>query len=89
MNDGGVPFCAQSLCQLDDPAAAIRGQAEQRWVAQRAAATGDSVAQVRHAAESWTGQAQARRQREVAKIMASLRREIARGSSSEIGRAHV
>jgi superfamily II DNA or RNA helicase len=72
----------QSLCQLDDPAAAIRGQAEQRWAAQRADTTGDSVAEVARVAESWTGQAQARRQREVARIMASLRREIAKGTSS-------
>src|ERR1700752_3980280 len=26
----------QSLCQLDDPAAAVRGQAERRWAADRA-----------------------------------------------------
>jgi len=71
----------QSLCQLDDPAAAIRGQAERRWAADRAKATGSSAEEVQREAATWTGAAQARRQREVAKIMATIRREIAKGST--------
>ncbi len=73
----------QSLCQLDDPAAAIKDQAEQRWVSQRAKATGETEADVRRAAPGWTGEAQARRGREVMRIMAALRREIAKGACSE------
>ncbi len=71
----------QSLCQLDDPADAIRGQAERRWAADRAAATGAEPADVQVEAARWTGAALARRQREVARIMAALRREIAKGSA--------
>jgi superfamily II DNA or RNA helicase len=71
----------QSLCQLDDPAAAIRGQAEHRWAADRAKATGSSAGEIQREAATWTGAAQARRQRDVAKIMATIRREIAKGAT--------
>ncbi len=71
----------QSLCQLDDPAAAIRGQAERRWAADRAKATGGSAVQAQREAESWTGAARERHQREVARIMAAVRREIAKGAA--------
>lgn len=71
----------QSLCQLDDPAAAIRGQAEHRWAADRAKTTGSTAQEVRREAAGWTGAAQARRQREVARVMATIRREIAKGAA--------
>ncbi len=70
----------QSLCQLDDPAAAIRGQAEHRWAVDRAKATGAAQEDVQREAATWTGAAQERRQREVARIMATIRREIAKGT---------
>ncbi|HYK32646.1 MAG TPA: DEAD/DEAH box helicase family protein [Streptosporangiaceae bacterium] len=71
----------QSLCQLDDPAAAIRGQAEHRWAADRAKATGSSTEDVQREAATWTGAAQTRRQRELARVMATIRREIAKGAT--------
>lgn len=68
----------QALCQLDDPAAALGDVAERRWAAERAQATGTSVADVERDAVGWTGAAAARRKRELARITASLKREIAR-----------
>src|SRR5215831_7633277 len=68
----------QALCQLDDPAVALGNLAERRWAAERAQATGTAAGEVQRDAAGWTGAAAARRQREVARITASLKREIAR-----------
>jgi superfamily II DNA or RNA helicase len=68
----------QALCQLDDPAAALGNLAERRWATERARATGTDVLQVEQEALSWTGEAAARRRRELARITASVKREIAR-----------
>ncbi len=69
----------QALARLDDPGAALRGVAEARWTAERAAATGQAPAAVAAEAVAWTGAAATRRGRELARITASLKREIARG----------
>jgi superfamily II DNA or RNA helicase len=69
----------QSLCQLDDPAAAVREQAERRWASDRSQATGGSSDDALREASGLAGAARERHQREVARIMASIRREIARG----------
>lgn len=68
----------QALARLDDPGAALRGAAEARWTAERAAATGQDAAAVAAEAAAWTGAAAQRRRRELARITASLKREIAR-----------
>jgi hypothetical protein len=68
----------QALARLDDPGAALRGAAETRWVAERAAATGEEAAAVAAEAAAWTGAAARRRARELARITASLKRAIAR-----------
>ena len=69
----------QALARLDDPGAALRGVAEARWTAERAAATGQAPAAVAAEAAAWAGAAATRRGRELARITASLKREIARG----------
>jgi hypothetical protein len=69
----------QSLCQLDDPAAAVREQAERRWASDRARATGGSSQDAMREAGGWAGAARDRHQREVARIMAAIRRDIAKG----------
>lgn len=74
----------QALCQLDDPAAALRNLAERRWAADRAQATGTPVADVARDALGWTGAAAARRKRELARITASLKREIARAGHGSL-----
>ncbi len=68
----------QALARLEDPGAALRGAAEARWTAERAAATGEDPITVAAAAAGWTGAAAQRRRRELARITASLKREIAR-----------
>jgi superfamily II DNA or RNA helicase len=68
----------QALCQLDDPGAAVRAEAERRWAADRARVTGASAADEAREAGGWTGEAAARRQREIARIMAAVKREIAK-----------
>jgi superfamily II DNA or RNA helicase len=68
----------QALCQLDDPATALDGLAERRWTADRARATGTTPQRVEQECAGWTGSAAARRTREIARITAALKREIAR-----------
>jgi superfamily II DNA or RNA helicase len=74
----------QSLCQLDDPATALDGLAERRWTADRAQATGSTPAQVQQECLEWSGSAAARRKREIARITASLKREIARAEHGSL-----
>ena len=74
----------QALCQLDDPAATIRQEAEHRWAAGRAKAAGLSLADAQQTSAGWTGTAAERRNREIARIIASIKREIARGSHTRI-----
>jgi superfamily II DNA or RNA helicase len=68
----------QALCQLDDPAAALGDVAARRWAAERARATGLAVEDVQRDALTWAGEAAARRKRELARITASVKREVAR-----------
>jgi superfamily II DNA or RNA helicase len=76
----------QSLCRLDDPAAVLGDLAVRRWTAERAAATGQSPDEVEAEAEAWTGEARRRRDREIRRISAALKREIAR---AEHGALHL
>lgn len=69
----------QALCQLNDPGAALGDLAERRWARERAGATGEPVERVLNEGRSWTGAAAHRRGRELARIRATLKREIARG----------
>jgi superfamily II DNA or RNA helicase len=69
----------QSLCRLDDPGNALDGLAEARWLAERAKATGETPEAVRAEAAGWTGAAADRRRRELARVRAALKREVARG----------
>jgi superfamily II DNA or RNA helicase len=74
----------QALCQLDDPGAALSDLARRRWAAERAQSTGTTVPQVEREAAAWTGEAAARRNRELARITASLKREIARAGHGSL-----
>ena len=74
----------QALARLDDPGAALRAAAEARWVAERAAATAEPAVEVAAEAARWTGAAARRRERELARITASLKREIARGGDPAV-----
>ena len=69
----------QSLCQVQDPATALGNAAERRWAADRARAMGVPIEEVARDAATWRDEAARRRARELARIRASLKREIARG----------
>jgi superfamily II DNA or RNA helicase len=72
----------QSLCRLDDPGSALDELAEARWVAERVEATGETVEMVRADAVGWGGAAAERRRRELSRVRAALKREVARGRHS-------
>jgi superfamily II DNA or RNA helicase len=71
----------QSLAQLDDPEVALGRLAASRWAAERAAATGQDAEAIDREAAGWgpTHPAAERRRRELARIGASIKREIAQG----------
>jgi hypothetical protein len=73
----------QSLCQVQDPEVALGNAAERRWTADRARALGVPYAEVEREAASWRGAAARRRSREVARIRAAIKREIARGGRGD------
>ena len=70
----------QSLCQIQDPDTALGSAAERRWTADRARALGVPPAEVEQEAAAWQGTAARRRSREIARIKAAIKREIARGA---------
>jgi superfamily II DNA or RNA helicase len=74
----------QSLCRLDDPEAALGRVAAGRWAAERARATGVAIDTARREGEAYEGAAAERRAREIARITASVKREIARGEHAGI-----
>jgi len=71
----------QSLAQLDDPEVALGRLAAARWAAERAAATGRDAEAIDREAAGWgpTHPAAERRRRELARLGASIKREIAQG----------
>ena len=72
----------QSLCQLEDPEVAVGRVAAGRWEAERAKATGLDVEAVQQ--ERYDGAAAERRSREIARITAAVKREIARGEHAGV-----
>src|SRR6266498_4106675 len=70
----------QSLCQIQDPDMALGNAAERRWIADRARALGVPPAEVERETATWRGAAANRRSREIARIKATIKREIARGA---------
>jgi superfamily II DNA or RNA helicase len=81
--DPGAPIACltyQSLCQIQDPDVALGDAAERRWIADRARALGIPPGEVEREATTWRGEARKRRSREIARIKAAIKREIARGA---------
>ena len=74
----------QSLCQLDDPGAVVRQLAAGRWTSDRAAATGVEIDEARREGEAYEGTAADRREAEIGRITAAIKREIARGDHAEL-----
>ena len=69
----------QSVCRASDPEGMLRDAAERHWAAERAAVTGQSIAEVAAEAAAWRGQAAARRERDLARLVATAKRRVAAG----------
>ncbi len=74
----------QALCQADDPGDMLHGIAERQWAQDRAAATGQEPGAALDEARSWTGAAATRRDQELARIVAHLKRQAASGKLGEL-----
>jgi superfamily II DNA or RNA helicase len=74
----------QALCQLEDPEILLGRLAQSRWADQRAAATGMTPEEAAREGEAFEGAAADRRARELARISAALKREVARGEHAGV-----
>ncbi len=74
----------QSLCQTTDPEGMLRAAAQRIWLQERATATGQTVDEVVAETAAWEGQAAREREREVARIVARGKRDVAAGRLPEI-----
>jgi superfamily II DNA or RNA helicase len=74
----------QALCQLEDPEIVLGRLAQVRWADERAAATGATPEEAQREGESFEGAAADRRARELSRISAALKREVARGEHAGV-----
>jgi superfamily II DNA or RNA helicase len=74
----------QALCQLEDPEILLGRLARFRWADERAAATGSTPEEAQREGEAFEGAAADRRARELSRISAALKREVARGEHAGI-----
>ena len=91
-DDPFAPICVltyQALCQLDDPALVLGDLAARRWAAERAQATGQTPEEVERESAQWTGEAARRREREIRKVAAAIKREIARAEHGGLHLGHL
>lgn len=73
----------QALCQAD-AGDLLRGIAEQRWAQERAQAIGKEPSEVAQESRAWTGAAAKRRDQELARLVARLKRQAASGGLSGV-----
>ena len=74
----------QSLCQTTDPEGMLRDAAQRIWLQERATATGQTVDEVVSETAAWDGQAARERERNVARIVARGKRDVAAGKLPQI-----
>ncbi|HEY6891693.1 MAG TPA: DEAD/DEAH box helicase family protein, partial [Solirubrobacter sp.] len=74
----------QALCQLEDPEIVLGRLAQSRWADERAAATGMTPEEAMREGEAFEGAAADRRARELSRISAALKREVARGEHAGV-----
>ena len=74
----------QALCQLEDPEIVLGRLAQSRWAGERAAATGMTPDEALREGEAFSGAAADRRARELSRISAALKREVARGEHAGV-----
>src|SRR6201991_4477511 len=74
----------QALCQLEDPEILLGRLAQSPWAGERAQATGMTPEEAQREGESFEGAAADRRAKELSRISAALKREVARGEHAGI-----
>src|SRR3954468_6621226 len=74
----------QALCQLEDPEIVLGRLAQSRWADERAAATGMTPEEAQREGEAFEGPAADRRAKELSRISAALKREVARGEHAGV-----
>ncbi len=74
----------QALCQLEDPEIVLGRLAQSRWADERAQATGMTPEEALREAEAFEGAAADRRAKELSRISAALKREVARGEHAGV-----
>jgi superfamily II DNA or RNA helicase len=74
----------QSICQTADPGGALRDEARERLVAERAAATGTPVGEVRTQVAAFSGAAKERFERDLSAEVARTKRAVARGEHLDV-----
>src|SRR3954451_1297514 len=74
----------QALCQLEDPEILLGRLAMSRWARERAQATGMTAEEAQREGEAFEGAAAERRAKELQRISAALKREVARGEHAGI-----
>src|SRR3954470_9425649 len=79
----------QSICQTADPGGALREEARERLAAERAAATGTPVDEMRAQVAAFTGAARERFERDVTAEVARTKRAVARGDHLDVELEHL
>ena len=74
----------QSLCQTTDPEGMLRDAARRAWARERAGVTGQPLEEVLTETAAWTGQAAQRRERDVARLVAGMKRRVAAGALPDL-----
>ncbi len=84
-----IALTYQSLCQTSDPEGMLREAAEGMWARERAGVTGQPVEEVLAEAASWEGAAAERRARDVARLVAGMKRRVAAGKLPDLPAAQL
>ena len=79
----------QALCQTTDPEGMLRDAALGVWARERAAVTGDPLEQVLIETAGWEGPAAQRRERDVARLVAGMKRRVAAGALPDLPAAQL
>lgn len=79
----------QALCQTTDPEGMLRDAALGVWARERAGVTGEPIEQVVRETAAWEGQAAQRRERDIARLVAGMKRRVAAGMLPDLPAAQL
>ena len=74
----------QALCRTSDPEGMLREAALGVWARERAGVTGQAVEEVMAEAAGWEGQAAAQRERDISRLVARIKRQVAAGKLPDL-----